>query len=135
MNLFDSIESGDSAGRLEIWSHAINSFINSNVLEMIFGHGYGSFKDVVSYFGVGRNYAYISHNVYMQTLIEGGIIGESLLFLSFLKAYKYSHLNHNLVGEISLIGLMVSSIFIDMQATRLFGFVFMVAYIRKSKPD
>lgn len=63
-----------SSGRIEIWSHALNSFLRSPLL----GVGSGNATGVIEYFrpdgSVGLTRAGV-HNYFLQILAENGVIG------------------------------------------------------------
>jgi O-antigen ligase len=71
---------GSAAVRLDLWSHAVKLFEE----KPIFGVGFGGFE-----FTVPKGIEYKdTHNLYLKTLSEQGVIGVSLLLLVFFMALR-----------------------------------------------
>jgi O-antigen ligase len=71
---------GSAAARFDLWSHAIDVFEKNPV----FGVGFGGYK-----FTVPETFKFTdTHNLYLKTLSEQGIIGITLLLFIFLLALK-----------------------------------------------
>jgi O-antigen ligase len=69
-----------AAGRLDLWSHAMDLFKKNPIL----GVGWGGFR-----FTVPETFKYTdTHNLYLKTLSEQGIIGLILLLFIFLLALR-----------------------------------------------
>lgn len=64
-------------GRLEIWSYVLEHISEAPV----FGHGFGSSRAVLSTFS-GWSISH-THNILLQALLEGGVIGVALLLAVF----------------------------------------------------
>lgn len=63
-------------GRTEIWKNVINMFKNSNIVQMIFGHGYNAVANIT---GLS------AHNDYLELLFDFGILG----FCGFISTIFY----------------------------------------------
>ena len=61
-----NMASADS--RLAIWDQLLNSFVNSNLFQQIFGHGFGS---TILY----NTEHLVAHNVYIELLFDVGVLG------------------------------------------------------------
>lgn len=124
LNIMNALDTGGS-GRLGIWRDALNYYFNASFLPMIFGCGYGDFANAVqyNYYGIYL----MSHNSYLQALIECGFIGLCLMVLAFYETLRNTILTKHIFSELALIGIFVSCCFIDMQITRLYGIVFLFA--------
>jgi putative inorganic carbon (HCO3(-)) transporter len=71
---------GSAAVRLDLWNHAVELFEENP----IFGVGFGGFE-----FTVPKGIEYKdTHNLYLKTLSEQGVIGVSLLLLVFFMALR-----------------------------------------------
>jgi O-antigen ligase len=71
---------GSAAVRLDLWNHAVELFEKNP----IFGVGFGGFE-----FTVPKGIEYKdTHNLYLKTLSEQGVIGVSLLLLVFFMALR-----------------------------------------------
>ena len=119
MNIEDILQTGGS-GRTGIWEAAINRFFASNPLKKIIGYGHGSFQRIVNYEGdFGR--ASQSHNMFVNEIIEGGIVGLVLLLLCFYSQLKETKKHRNYFGFLLLIGFMMEGISLDAQVFRGFA--------------
>lgn len=65
-----------TSGRARIWTHLWNVFSESEILRMLFGHGYGTTRLVNQY-----NHL-VAHNLYLDNLITLGIAGMTLQIAS-----------------------------------------------------
>ncbi len=108
-------------GRSDIWKAALKYFTEQNPLHMLFGNGLGSFADTVKYVQVGHDYRYESHNMFINILIEGGVVGLGLLITCFASLYVNAIKNKNLFGVLAVTGFIVSGISLDAQVYRTFA--------------
>lgn len=128
-----SLIASGGTGRLDIWKAAFNCFKSQDPFHILFGNGYGSFFQTVRYVAIGNNYQYASHNMYVNTLIEGGIFGLGLMMSCFITLYVYAIKHKNLFGVLAITGFIVSGVSLDTQAYRTFAIAVAVAIIwRKS---
>lgn len=128
LNIVTLIKDGGS-GRSRIWRAAFERFGEGNIVKRVYGYGYGSFKNAVHYIAPGHTEAYESHNIFINMLIEGGAVGLSLLLFAFAKTFLQSYENKNYCGMLAVVGLAVAGISLDMQATRVFTAVFIIAIV------
>lgn len=132
LSISNLIADGGS-GRIKIWKSAFVKFAHSNPLRMLIGYGYGSFEQAVNYIAVGHLAPYKSHNIFINALIEGGLIGLFLMINMFFYSYKIAKRNNNIMGKLAVVGLAIAGCTLDMQAYRIFAIVFIVAIICKNK--
>ena len=71
----DSIVSSEGTGRYQIWEDALTIFYNSNFIRILFGYGSGTIIDVYANNGYLNA---VAHNIFIEKLIENGIIGFSI---------------------------------------------------------
>ena len=119
------------SGRTKIWMAAFETFKNSNILRIIFGYGHGGFRHAVNYVAVGHSSAYEAHNMFINALIEGGILGLIFLTLAFIQVFKYAQKNNNTWGCLAIIGFFIEGLSLDAQSYRVFAVAFIVAVIYK----
>lgn len=62
------------SGRADIWAIAIDEIYSAGLVDLLIGHGYGAFSDVIGYG---------AHSFYLKTLFENGLIFLSC-FIFFL---------------------------------------------------
>jgi len=108
-------------GRSDIWKAALKYFTEQDPIHMLFGNGLGSFADTVKYVQVGHDYRYESHNMFINILIEGGVVGLGLLITCFVSLYINAIKNKNLFGVLAVTGFIVSGISLDAQVYRTFA--------------
>lgn len=91
--------------RLQIWSFALENF-KSNI---IYGVGFGNFQESL-------NSSYMSHNLYLQILIETGIVGTTIFFLIIGIPIFISIINMDFNNQIlvsALLSTLIHSFFIN----------------------
>lgn len=79
VNRFERLSQDGGNGRNEIYSRLLDVFMESDFLQMFFGHGYMSTR---KYIGV------LAHNDFIQLLFDFGIVGFSLYLLFFASFVK-----------------------------------------------
>lgn len=124
-----SILDTQGSGRLIIWKNAILKFRDSNLIRMIFGYGHGGFKNAVHYIAIGHSSAYESHNIFINALIEGGLVGLILLISSFCKVIRCAWKHNNIIGQLCTIGFLLEGLTLDAQSYRIFAVAFVFAVI------
>ena len=124
-----SILTSGGSGRTKIWKASLARYFSGKPLPMLFGYGHGSFAQTVNYIGANRDYAYESHNVFINALIEGGLLGFTLLVLSFVQCFRTARRNGNDLGVFALAGFLVAGMTLDVQSYRLFPIAFFVAMV------
>lgn len=126
-----SVYNSGGAGRTKIWLAAFDTFIGSDCMRMIFGYGHGGFREAVNYVAIGYSFPYASHNMFVNALIEGGIIGLTLLLLAFVQVFRCASKNRNTWGRIAIVGFFIEGLSLDAQSHRIFALVFIIAVIYK----
>lgn len=126
----DAVMQSHGSGRYNIWRQAWDTFIGSNIGRMLFGYGFNSFLDAVSYGQHGGNQDLLAHNVIIQTMIEGGVFGLLFLFWMLISQFKSAWRRNDSLMKIALVGLIVAALSIDMQVTRIWGFILTFNFMR-----
>lgn len=103
------------SGRDYIWRYALNKYETSSMFQHIFGYGIAEFR-----FG---NMLRVAHNIFIQSLYEGGILGVILLIVAILNLL-YCSFKINKVAFCALLGLIVGSMSIDIISSRAMWFTF-----------
>lgn len=122
------IKSGGT-GRLNIWKAAMKVFWTQSPFHILFGNGHGAFYQSVRYVAIGKDYWYAAHNMYVNELIEGGLLGMGLLIGCFATLYIYAARRRNVFGILALTGFLVSGISLDSQVYRTFAIAVAMAII------
>lgn len=102
------------AGRFIIWKRAIEFFYNNNILRMFIGTGPGTFQYLV------MNGGHAAHNIYIQTLVEGGFLNFVIFMLFVIKTCINNLKNKNYLMFSVFIGCCISGLGIDINITRFF---------------
>lgn len=128
------------AGRKQIWEAGIAKFLSSDPLHVIFGYGHGSYTSAVRYVAIGHGAPYIAHNMFINALLEGGLLGLGLMITCFAALYRYAAKNKNLFGILALTGFIAEGLTLDAQVYRTFAFAVAMAVIwhmhdKENKPD
>ena len=119
--------SSGGSGRSKIWAAGIKKFLQADPFHMVFGYGHGSFPSAVNYFGKGRNYPYEAHNIFINSIIEGGIVGTALLVNAFAQSFSVAYRRKNIAGFIALAGFFITGLTLDVQSYRIFPIAFVAA--------
>lgn len=121
------------AGRTLIWSAAIKAFISSDPLHILFGYGHGSFGTAVRYVAIGHGDTYMSHNMFVNALIEGGVTGLALMITGFVSLFWHTIKVKNPLGMMALAGFLTEGISLDAQVYRTFAIAIVLAFLVKSE--
>ena len=104
----DALQQDNGSGRGEIWKSGLNTFMNGNIFNFIFGYGYGKLE-VLSPIGLTST----MHNQYIQQLVSYGLIGFLLYICMTILAYKQLKKNYRrYVG--AYFGIMLMSMTLTM---------------------
>ena len=76
--LLTDANTGTAGSRISIWSQLISAFLSSDVLQQLFGHGFGTTT-------LANSAHLVAHNVYIELLYDVGILG-LLSFVGMLLA-------------------------------------------------
>ena len=128
-----AIQSSRGSGRFNIWGLAWETFVNSDIIKMTFGNGFDSFLHAISYGSHGGHQDLLAHNVFVQTMIEGGIVGLVLLLRMMITQIRLAWKTNDNMMKIALVGLFVAALSIDMQVTRIWGFILALNLMRNSR--
>lgn len=117
----------DGSGRLKIWENYFLIFKDSGIIQKLLGFGLSNSSNIY-----GRHFGYVknAHNVYISLLFDLGVIG----FLTIISMQMYMIIKlikkSDVLGISIYLGLIISSLFLDMQITRYFWFINFYCYMR-----
>ena len=121
---------GTGSGRTIIWSNYMNLYMNADLFTNIFGFGRDYIPSI--YFELFGHTGYYPHNLYIKTLAEGGLFGFTIFIIMVAWSIKrLKELNNGLVLS-AFLGLLVGSIFLDMDNMRIFWVLLFFITISKS---
>ncbi len=93
-----------SSGRLNMWQVKLRMLANADLVQFFFGRGFGSdYIEVDNWFGEKD-----SHNNYLQTITELGVVGLVLLLGNIALLYR---LQPNLPGRALVLGYAATGLF------------------------
>ena len=118
--------SGTGSGRTIIWKNFITIYANGGTAAQIFGFGRGACKWLYYDF-TGTTY-YLPHNMYIKTLIEGGIVGVLCLLIMLVSCFKRAIKAKNTLAIAILSAFVLSAAFLDMDDTRTMWIVLLFVY-------
>lgn len=117
------------AGRTLIWGAAVKAFLSSDPLHILFGYGHGSFGTAVKYVAIGHGDTYMSHNMFVNALIEGGVTGLLLMLAGFASLIRHAIKVKNPLGMMALAGFMTEGISLDAQVYRTFAVAVVLVFL------
>ncbi|NCA91852.1 O-antigen ligase domain-containing protein [bacterium] len=105
------------SGRTIIWKYYWQTYKNGSFLHLLIGYGRGSIY--------GSIYRLATHNMYLKSLIEGGLIGFTLFIYFFVILLRNVFRYKNYLGIAVVFGFMVSGMFLDLDDYRVFPVLIM----------
>ena len=114
-----SVINDKASNRFLIWNYALNMYSKSNIINVIFGYGFLSFKML-------SNLNAVSHNLFLQTLIEGGLVMSFVLITFFYKIILYFKSKNDNFIIAYVISIIVMSCSIDVIISRFLWNAFMI---------
>lgn len=112
-NMFSS----GGSGRTTIWANYWDIYKDGNLVNILFGYG----RDIPPLlYDIEHGLAYYSHNLYVKTLLEGGLVGSAIMITLFIWASRKLWLARNGMVLSALFGFLLGSMFLDMDNMRVF---------------
>lgn len=133
--LDNTLETGGT-GRMTIWTYGLDIFKTN----WLYGVGLNNFPKAYAEFGHFTPFTQAiyraAHNIYLEILVELGIIGFAVMVLSIVKHYKLLTLQHHHRDDInqtmlkaSMLGVLVSSFSLGTIWTKSFWLLWMMILI------
>ncbi len=114
------------SGRTKIWANNLSYFKGQSLLRILFGTGFATFS-AVSMKTMGTPNA--AHSIYIQAIIEGGIIGLTVLLSTLLSTLKYLLKSKNRLMFSSIVGAIVGGALLDIHISRFFWMILFLSII------
>lgn len=123
---------GGGSGRITIWKNYLEYYVNGGIAQIFFGNG----RDVLPniYEAMHDRFVY-PHNLYVKTLLEGGIVGLILLMGCFVYLLRKTFRQKNGVAFCVLCAFMFGALFLDMDNMRVFFIMFGFADLKMSNNE
>lgn len=110
----DYLHNDSGAGRFDIWKKCLAFYKDNGLFREIFGTGAATFQYLIPY----NNHA--AHNIYLQTLIEGGVVNFIILVLFLYNIFICNLRNKNYIVFSTFVGCCVCGLGIDINISRFF---------------
>lgn len=120
------VTSSGGSGRTKIWADNLSYYMDSSLIRLIVGYGFSSFS-VISMKTLGA--ARASHNIYIQSLIEGGIVGFSILIMMIIIIIRNALKENNIYIIAATVGLAIGGVSLDIHISRFFWNILFFAII------
>lgn len=109
--------SGGGSGRVYIWASNILYYKDLSLLRLIFGNGYSVFPYIsMQTMGMYK----VAHSIFVQSLLEGGMVGLLITIMLILAAMRNSLKSDNKYMFAALIGVTIGGITLDIHVSRFF---------------
>jgi len=126
--LIETIVSDKGSGRLIIWNNILKILLK-NPERIIFGYGYGTSKVVYQEnFGTAR----AAHNVFLQLLVEVGIVGFVIFVKSFYFFWSNAKRNKCYVANSLIIVLFITFLFLSFFSNKGCWNIYLIAFLLSS---
>jgi len=113
----NEILSDQGSGRIDIWLNSISYYKDLPILRLIFGTGFATFSYIsLNTTGVLK----VAHNIYIQSLLEGGIVGLLITIFVIINAMQNALKNNNMYVFAAIIGVAMGGLTLDIHVTRFF---------------
>lgn len=123
----EAIAESNGTHRYEYWGQLLTIFKNSNLFRMLFGYGAGTVRSVFSIHGY---MSHVAHNIYVEQLLEGGIILD-LVYVIMLVHLIVKSLKKKDFYSISVIaGFMVLAMSTSLYAFKPYWAIMMFVNLR-----
>lgn len=118
----------DAGGsRVGIWENALNSYEQLPVFNKLFGTGAGTIGYIFIHGGV-------SHNIWIESLLEIGIIGTCVLFTLYFLFFTKSYKSKEYVVSASFIGYMVMAMFLSLYSYKpIWNILLLIMILKNSR--
>ena len=122
LSITSVIEDGGSQ-RLGIWKLLWEKFYNSDIGSFFLGSGTGT---VITFTG---NYYRVAHNIYLETLVELGIIGVILLLFQYFSFFFKAVKNDNKVYASLMFAYIIMGLTLSIYRYKPLFLIFLIIMI------
>ena len=103
----DVVESGGTH-RIDIWAQGIDLFVKGSFLQKVFGYGISTTR--LTFIEEGYYYQLVMHNIFLETLVEIGVLGLIVYCYMIFYFLKEAFKNNDKFSFAVIIGMIVMSI-------------------------
>ena len=131
--LDDVVESGAS-NRIDIWRQTLDLFANSNLFRQAFGYGTATIISCFQNFGYSSNH--VSHNIFLETLVEIGIIGFAVYTITIASFVKHSFKERDKFAFGVIFAMLVLSLSLSLYTFKpYFNIMLFIIMLQNVKTD
>lgn len=113
------------AGRGDIWSNIIYCYNSAPVFHKLFGWGAGTIRHF--------NYGRVAHNIWLESLIEIGIIGSLIFFVFYYINLKKAYVMKEFVVAATFIGYIIMGISMSLYSYKPIWNIILLITILKNR--
>lgn len=114
------------SGRTRIWINNLSFIKDQSIFRILFGTGFSTFS-AVSLQTMGTPNA--AHSIYIQAIVEGGLVGLIILFGSIFSVSKYLLMTKNRLMFSAVIGAVVGGALLDIHISRFYWMILFLSII------
>ena len=103
----ENVQESGGTHRTEIWERAWDVYTDSSPFRQIFGYGYNTARSI---FDINRYESRVMHNVFLEYLLECGLIGLIIYSISIGSFIKEAHKNNDYFSFSILLGFVCLSL-------------------------
>lgn len=113
----NEILGGTGSGRTVIWTASLSYYKDLPVLRLLFGTGFST-QSYISLITMGI--PKVSHSIYVQSLLEGGIIGLMITIINLIIPMMLALKNKKIYIFAAIVGMVIGGITLDIHISRFF---------------
>lgn len=111
--LWSTIKESDGTGRYELWENGLHVYSQNGLLKQLFGSGTGTIRTYMAQNGYADQ---VMHNIFVEVLIESGVVGIILYVIAILRFVLFSFKENNKFAFSILCGLIILSLSTSLYA-------------------
>lgn len=119
---FTAIKESNGTHRYEFWGWAVSIFKQSNLFHQLFGYGAGAIRSIFSSNGY---LAVVAHNLYVEQLMEGGIILSIIYIIMIIHLLIVSYKRKDYMSLSIICGFVMLSLSTSLYAFKPFWAIMM----------
>lgn len=108
----ENVVARGGSGRMEIWTSIIDMYKSAPIARKLFGHGTATI--IYSFIKYGYDIRHVAHNIFLETLIELGIIGLIIYICAIFAFLKAAWRNTDKFAFAVVISMVVLSMTISI---------------------
>lgn len=128
---FDNVFDSGGSGRTELWANAIDMFKNANIFTKFFGFGTSTVRYNMLQLGYARTN--VVHNIFLETLVELGIVGLIIYSVAIFLFAKKAFQNEDKFAFSVIVCMIVLSLSTSIYAFKPYFNIMLYIVLLKNK--